>query len=129
MEYSVSYLCMYLILIPTMLGRFLTYVCISYWFLPWSFFYCTEILCMQDQRHTHLAIKERQIASEYLAIHDCQSPACLTKQIIQKENILFYIHGTFNFIWNRVMLVVPLLNSSISILLWGSSCFRPCLNR
>jgi hypothetical protein len=27
---------------------------------------------MQDHRHTHLAIKERQIASKYLAIHDCQ---------------------------------------------------------
>jgi hypothetical protein len=27
---------------------------------------------MQDHRHTHLAIKERQIASEYLAIHDRQ---------------------------------------------------------
>ncbi len=27
---------------------------------------------MQDHRHTHLAIKERKIASEYLAIHDRQ---------------------------------------------------------
>jgi hypothetical protein len=27
---------------------------------------------MQDHRHTQLAIKERQIASEYLAIHDGQ---------------------------------------------------------
>jgi hypothetical protein len=27
---------------------------------------------MQDHRHTHLAIKERQIASKYLAIHDRQ---------------------------------------------------------
>ncbi len=35
-----------------------------------GFFYCTEVLCKQDHRHTHLAIKERQIASEYLAIHD-----------------------------------------------------------
>jgi hypothetical protein len=36
------------------------------------FFYCTEVLCMQDHRHAHLAIKERQIANEYLAIHDRQ---------------------------------------------------------
>ncbi len=35
-------------------------------------FYCTEVLCMQDHRCTHLAIKERQIAREYLAIHDHQ---------------------------------------------------------
>jgi hypothetical protein len=27
---------------------------------------------MQDHRQMHLAIKERQIASEYLAIHDHQ---------------------------------------------------------
>ena len=82
---------------------------------------------MQDHRRTHLAIKERQIASKYLAIHDRQIAiahltmkvpiitinffsererqvttatcyVCLTKQIIQKENILFmfyHIHGTF----------------------------------
>jgi hypothetical protein len=51
---------------------------------------------MLDHRYTHLAIKERQIASEYLAVHDCQI-ASMSYQTIQKENILFHIHGTFKF--------------------------------
>jgi hypothetical protein len=46
----------------------------------------------------HLVIIEHRIASKYLAVHDRQMLVCLTKQIIQKENILFmfyHIHGTF----------------------------------
>ncbi len=53
----------------------------------------------------HLAIKERQIASNCFSKRDCQVTTaihyvCLTNQIIQKENILFmfyHIHGTFKF--------------------------------
>ncbi len=48
----------------------------------------------------HLAIKECQIASEYLAIHDRQIASMSYQTIIQKENILFmfcHIHGTFKF--------------------------------
>ncbi len=53
----------------------------------------------------HLAIKERQIASNFFSERECQVTTaihhvCLTKQIIQKENILFmfyHIHGTFKF--------------------------------
>jgi hypothetical protein len=47
----------------------------------------------------HLAIKERQIASNFFSKRECQvTNVCLTKQIIQIENILFmfyHIHGTF----------------------------------
>jgi hypothetical protein len=51
----------------------------------------------------HLAIKERQIASNFFSERECQVTTaihyvCLTKKIIQKENILFmfyHIHGTF----------------------------------
>jgi hypothetical protein len=53
----------------------------------------------------HLAIKERQVASIFFSERECQvitaiHYVCLTKQIIQKENILFmfyHIHGTFKF--------------------------------
>jgi hypothetical protein len=53
----------------------------------------------------HLAIKERQIASIFFSKRERQVTTairyvCLTKQIIQKENILFifyHIHGTFKF--------------------------------
>jgi hypothetical protein len=53
----------------------------------------------------HLAIKEHQIASIFFSKRECQVTTaicyvCLTKQIIQKENILFmfyHIHGTFKF--------------------------------
>ncbi len=53
----------------------------------------------------HLAIKERQIASIFFSKRECQVTTaihyvCLTKQIIQKENILFmfyHIHGAFKF--------------------------------
>ncbi len=53
----------------------------------------------------HLAIKERQIAINFFSERGCQVTTtiryvCLTKQIIQKENILFmfyHIHGTFKF--------------------------------
>jgi hypothetical protein len=53
----------------------------------------------------HLAIKKRQIASNFFSKRECQvitaiCYVCLTKQIIQKENILFmfyHIHGTFKF--------------------------------
>jgi hypothetical protein len=53
----------------------------------------------------HLAIKERQIASNFFSKRERQVTTairyvCLTKQIIQKENILFifyHIHGTFKF--------------------------------
>jgi hypothetical protein len=52
-----------------------------------------------------LAIKERQIASHFFSERERQVTTaicyvCLTKQIIQKENILFmfyHIHGTFKF--------------------------------
>ena len=51
----------------------------------------------------HLAIKERQIASNFFSERERQVTTaicyvCLTKQIIQKENILYmcyHIHGTF----------------------------------
>jgi hypothetical protein len=60
---------------------------------------------MQDHRHMHLAKKECRIASKYLVIHDRQIASTrLTKQIIQKENILFHIHGTFKFIQNILFL-------------------------
>jgi hypothetical protein len=53
----------------------------------------------------HLAIKEHQIASTFYSERECQVTSaihhvCLTKQIIQKENIFFmfyHIHGTFKF--------------------------------
>ncbi len=53
----------------------------------------------------HLAIKERQIASNFFSERERQVTTaircvCLTKQIIQKENILFmfyHIYGTFKF--------------------------------
>ncbi len=53
----------------------------------------------------HLAMKERQITSNYFRERERQvttATPCvsLTKQIIQKENILFmfhHIHGTFKF--------------------------------
>jgi hypothetical protein len=53
----------------------------------------------------HLAIKERQISSIYFCERERQVTTaicyvCLTKQIIQKENILFmfhHIHVTFKF--------------------------------
>jgi hypothetical protein len=53
----------------------------------------------------HLAIKERQIASNFFSERERQVTTaihyvCLTKQIIQKENIMFmfyHIHGTFKF--------------------------------
>ncbi len=53
----------------------------------------------------HLAIKERQIASIFFSkrerlVTTAIYHVCLTKQIIQKENILFmfyHIHGTFKF--------------------------------
>jgi hypothetical protein len=53
----------------------------------------------------HLAIKERQIASIFFCKRERQVTTaicyvCLTKQIIQKENILFVfyqIHGIFKF--------------------------------
>jgi hypothetical protein len=53
----------------------------------------------------HLVIKERQIASIFFSGIECQVTTaihyvCLTKQIIQKENIFFmfyHIHGTFKF--------------------------------
>ncbi len=53
----------------------------------------------------HLVIEERQIASNFFSKRERQVTTaicflCLTKQIIQKENILFmfyHIHGTFKF--------------------------------
>jgi hypothetical protein len=53
----------------------------------------------------HLVMKEHQIASNFFSKRERQvtTPTpyvCLTKQIIQKENILFmfhHIHGTFKF--------------------------------
>jgi hypothetical protein len=53
----------------------------------------------------HLAIKERQITSNFFSKQERQVTTaicyvCLTKQIIQNENILFmfyHIHGTFKF--------------------------------
>ncbi len=53
----------------------------------------------------HLAIKERQIASIFFSERERHVTTaircvCLTKQIIQKENILFmfyHIHETFKF--------------------------------
>ncbi len=53
----------------------------------------------------HLAIKESQIASIFFSKSERQVTSaihyvCLTKQIIQKENILFMFyhkHGTFKF--------------------------------
>ncbi len=53
----------------------------------------------------HLAIKECQIASIFFSKKERQVTTaicyvCLTKQIIQKENILFmfyHIHGAFKF--------------------------------
>ncbi len=53
----------------------------------------------------HLVIKERQIASNFFSKRERQVTTairnvCLTKQIIQKENILFmfyHINGTFKF--------------------------------
>jgi hypothetical protein len=53
----------------------------------------------------HLAKKECQIASNFFCEREHQVTTairyvCLTKQIIQKENILFmfyHIHGTFKF--------------------------------
>jgi hypothetical protein len=52
-----------------------------------------------------LAVKERQIASNFFSKREPQVTTatpyvCLTKQIIQKENILFMFHhtlGTFEF--------------------------------
>jgi hypothetical protein len=54
---------------------------------------------------THLAMKEHQIISNFFSERECQVTTatpylCLTKQIIQKENILFmfhHIHWTFKF--------------------------------
>ncbi len=53
----------------------------------------------------HLAIKERQIASNFFSERERQVTTaigyvCHTKQIIQKENILFmfyHTHGTIKF--------------------------------
>jgi hypothetical protein len=47
---------------------------------------------MQDHRHTHLAIKERQIASKYLAIHDRQitSMSYQTNKLFKKR--IFFSH-------------------------------------
>jgi hypothetical protein len=53
----------------------------------------------------NLAIKEHQIARNFFSERKCKVTTaihhvCLTKQIIQKENILFmfyHIHGTFKF--------------------------------
>ncbi len=53
----------------------------------------------------HLAMKERQIPGNFFSGSERQVTiaicyVCLTKQIIQKENILFmfyHIHGTFKF--------------------------------
>ncbi len=53
----------------------------------------------------HLAIKERQMASIFFSKRERQVTTvicyvCLTKKIIQKENILlmfYHIHGTFKF--------------------------------
>ena len=53
----------------------------------------------------HLAIKERQIASIFFSkrerlVTTAIYHVCLTKQIVQKKNILFmfyHIHGTFKF--------------------------------
>ncbi len=53
----------------------------------------------------HLAIKEHQITSNFFSEREHQvttaiSHVCLTKQIIQKENILlmfYHIHGTLKF--------------------------------
>jgi hypothetical protein len=53
----------------------------------------------------HLAINERQITSNFFIKRERQVTTaicyvCLTKQIIQKENMLFmlyHIHGTFKF--------------------------------
>jgi hypothetical protein len=53
----------------------------------------------------HIAIKERQITRNFFSERECRVTIAihyvrLTKQIIQKENILFmfcHIHGTFKF--------------------------------
>ncbi len=49
---------------------------------------------MWDHRHTHLAIKERQIASEYIAIHD-RDIASMSYQTNYAK--FYHIHGTFKF--------------------------------
>jgi hypothetical protein len=54
----------------------------------------------------HLAIKERHISSEYLAIHDRKSPVCLAKGTIQKENVFVYV-----------------LSHTWDILIYGIFCF------
>jgi hypothetical protein len=56
----------------------------------------------------HLAIKDHLIASIFFSERECQVTTaicyvCLTKQIIQKENILlmfYHIHGTLKFMQN-----------------------------
>ena len=57
----------------------------------------------------HLAIKERLISSNFFSERERQVTTAirnewLTKQIIQKENIFFHIHGTFKFIRNILFL-------------------------
>jgi hypothetical protein len=46
---------------------------------------------MQDHRHMHLVIKERQIASEYSAIHDLQI-ASMSYQTNYSKREYFVLH-------------------------------------
>jgi hypothetical protein len=45
---------------------------------------------MWDHRHTHLAIKECQIASKYLTIHDCQITIAHLKMKVHQIAINFF---------------------------------------
>jgi hypothetical protein len=50
---------------------------------------------MQDHRHTHLAIKECRIASEYLGIHGRQiASMSYQTNYSKRENFVSYTWGT-----------------------------------
>jgi hypothetical protein len=74
----------------------------------------------------HLAIKERLISSNFFSERERQVTTAirnewLTKQIIQKENILFmfyHIHGTFKF----TEYYVYVSSQSCDIYIWGVRC-------
>ncbi len=81
----------------------------------------------------HLAIKERQVASNYFSkrgrhVTTTICCVCLTKQIIQKENIwfmLYHIHGTFKFrefgaaASNARSRIVIIIGSNATMQIWS----------
>jgi hypothetical protein len=68
---------------------------------------------MWDHRHKHLAIKSPQIASEYLAIHDCQITIAHLTMKVRQIAINFFSKRERRMTSNYLAMLVMIANLAI----------------